>query len=394
MKKLYFLLILILTLNCRVNSQVSPTDSLVLVDLFNSTNGPNWFDNTNWLTGPVSSWYGISLTPDGSRVKTIMLGGNNLSEQLPQSIGDLTELYSLELAVNYLSGQIPQQLGALVNLYFLNLSYNQFSGIIPWGNANLQNLYVIYLHNNDLYGAFPGSLLNNTIHIMGLSHNHFTFIPDYSSQPVNDNFIVGYNNLDFASLEPNASLFLNEGGYWYQDSVLSSMDTTVVQGSDLVLHSKVGGTSNLYVWTKNDVDIPGEIDSNLVLQNITFADSGWYSCNINNSVIINLTLNRKKIHVHVIDSTTPVVPLIPAPEGFHAYVDNTEKILTLDMDLKPGSKIQVALFNLQGKKVRDLFRGYPKYKQLRYGVEALPAGLYFVKFESQKQIFTEKVFIN
>ena len=36
-------------------------DSLALVALYNSTDGPNWTDNSNWLSGTVDSWYGVNL---------------------------------------------------------------------------------------------------------------------------------------------------------------------------------------------------------------------------------------------------------------------------------------------------------------------------------------------
>jgi len=44
------------------NAQVNKQDSLALVDLYNSTDGPNWYNQTNWLTSkPVSKWYGIKV---------------------------------------------------------------------------------------------------------------------------------------------------------------------------------------------------------------------------------------------------------------------------------------------------------------------------------------------
>ena len=35
-----------------------------LVALYNATDGPNWTNNTNWLTGPVSTWFGVTVTGD------------------------------------------------------------------------------------------------------------------------------------------------------------------------------------------------------------------------------------------------------------------------------------------------------------------------------------------
>ena len=41
---------------------VNKQDSLALVDLYNSTNGPGWYTKTNWLTRhPVETWYGITV---------------------------------------------------------------------------------------------------------------------------------------------------------------------------------------------------------------------------------------------------------------------------------------------------------------------------------------------
>ena len=60
-----FTLVLIIATFCflkfnKANAQVNKQDSLVLVNLYNSTNGPGWRSNTNWLTtSPVSTWYRV-----------------------------------------------------------------------------------------------------------------------------------------------------------------------------------------------------------------------------------------------------------------------------------------------------------------------------------------------
>ncbi|MBX2922196.1 MAG: hypothetical protein KF746_08395 [Chitinophagaceae bacterium] len=41
-------------------AQVNVQDSLALVDLYNSTDGPDWVQNANWLAGPVSTWHGVT----------------------------------------------------------------------------------------------------------------------------------------------------------------------------------------------------------------------------------------------------------------------------------------------------------------------------------------------
>src|SRR4051812_38413573 len=65
-----------------VNAQVNVQDSLALVDLYNSTNGPSWVEQTNWLTiNPVSTWFGITVT--GTRVTGIAFSENGMNGTIP-----------------------------------------------------------------------------------------------------------------------------------------------------------------------------------------------------------------------------------------------------------------------------------------------------------------------
>ena len=47
-----------------VQAQVAQEDSLALVALYQTTDGTNWSDNTNWLTGPVAQWFGVVVAGD------------------------------------------------------------------------------------------------------------------------------------------------------------------------------------------------------------------------------------------------------------------------------------------------------------------------------------------
>jgi hypothetical protein len=74
-----------------VKAQVNVTDSLALVDLYNSTNGAGWGRHNGWLTNyPVSTWYGISVTEN--RVTQLDLNFNNLNGTIPTSLGKLSKL--------------------------------------------------------------------------------------------------------------------------------------------------------------------------------------------------------------------------------------------------------------------------------------------------------------
>ena len=36
------------------------TEKEILIELYNSTNGDNWYNNTNWRMNPF--WYGLNVT--------------------------------------------------------------------------------------------------------------------------------------------------------------------------------------------------------------------------------------------------------------------------------------------------------------------------------------------
>ncbi len=159
-----------------------------LIDLYNSTNGQNWTNKTNWLGAPGSecTWYGVGCDGNG-QVVSLYLQYNNLSGTIPSSItnlsnlqllylhgnqltgnilpelGNITNLRSLSLAENPLTGGIPHELANLTNLVELWLSSSQLTGIIPSELGNLINLQSLYLHGNQFTGSIPpglGNLIN------------------------------------------------------------------------------------------------------------------------------------------------------------------------------------------------------------------------------------------
>ena len=142
-----------------------------LVAFYNATDGPNWKDNTNWLTdAPLGDWAGVSanrITGNGrvvgECVTQLWLNGNRLKGELPAELGSLLSLAELDLSNNQLSGEIPAELGSLLNLRLLDLADNQLSGEIPAELGGLPNLRRLDLANNELSGEIPaelGGLLN------------------------------------------------------------------------------------------------------------------------------------------------------------------------------------------------------------------------------------------
>lgn len=126
-----------------------------LIALYNSTNGPNWANNTNWLTAN-SSWYGVIVS--GGHVIWLDLYNNHLSGSIPAELGNLTHLQYLWLDSNQLTGPIPAQLGGIQTLQYLWLDSNQLTGPIPPELGGLANLQSLRLDNNLLSGPIPAEL--------------------------------------------------------------------------------------------------------------------------------------------------------------------------------------------------------------------------------------------
>ena len=86
-------------------------DREVLTLFYHLTGGPNWTNDTNWLSEePLREWYGVETRNTG-RVVELSLDENNLSGVIPADLARLTGLEDLRLRNNgALSGALPGEL--------------------------------------------------------------------------------------------------------------------------------------------------------------------------------------------------------------------------------------------------------------------------------------------
>ena len=90
------------------------------------------------------------------RLTMLWLYDDSLISKIPENIGNLTYLDTLNLSFNYMKGEIPQSIGNLDNLDFLYLYSNQFSGIIPDSIcAIFPNLSHFWIQYNHLCPPYP-----------------------------------------------------------------------------------------------------------------------------------------------------------------------------------------------------------------------------------------------
>ncbi len=133
-------------------------DRDILVAFYNATDGPNWVNDTNWLTdAPLGDWHGVRTDATG-RVTELNLEENGLSGSMPSDLGQLAQLVRLDLADNHLSGPIPAELGRLANLGTLSLARNELTDSIPPSLGDLANVYQMSLASNELSGTIPAEL--------------------------------------------------------------------------------------------------------------------------------------------------------------------------------------------------------------------------------------------
>ncbi|KAH0980601.1 hypothetical protein GBA52_007778 [Prunus armeniaca] len=85
----------------------------------------------------------------------IDISSNKFEGKIPEFIGNIKELRSLNISRNILTGSIPSSLGNLRNLESLDLSQNKLSGQIPQQLTRLTFLGYFDVSHNNLIGPIP-----------------------------------------------------------------------------------------------------------------------------------------------------------------------------------------------------------------------------------------------
>ncbi len=328
MKKIFTLILaLIIVCVCKTNAvtaQVNVQDSLALVDLYNSTNGPNWQFN-NWLTSaPVSTWDGITVS--NNRVTEIQLGGLGEDGPIPASIGNLTALKSFSAQYGItgtlpstigncaalqsltlffcdnLDGPLPSTLGNLSNLTNLYLYSDSITGSIPSSLGSLSKLKYLNLAGNQLTGNIPASLNNLTnLQTLDISFNLLSgSVPDLSALDSLKTLSLRDNKLTFAGMEAIATDF-SFADYQAQRRI-------PINQHNHVLSVSAGGTlsNNTYKWYKSST-LVATINGDSAY---TATEAGYYHVEITNSIATALTLISDSVYVDFNDINSDSLALV------------------------------------------------------------------------------------
>ena len=154
MKTSILLLLFIFTFHTAI-ADVSSPEKQALVDLYHATNGDHWTESWD-LTTAVENWKGVTVIND--KVVALQLTHNNLTGELPTSIGDLVNLKVLNLHNNTLKGNLPTSIGNLHALKILNISLNTFQGNVPEDISKIKSLEHLYIFANDFTGTLAPTI--------------------------------------------------------------------------------------------------------------------------------------------------------------------------------------------------------------------------------------------
>ncbi len=138
-----------------------------LIAIYNSLNGDNWDNKTNWLSdSSIDTWAGVTTDGNGF-VSSLVLTDSNIEGTLPNELCQLTHLKQIYFIGN-ISGSIPSNIGNLTELESIYISSSSLSGSLPESICNLSDLTSLIISNSSLTGTLPNDI-GNLVNLQTLS---------------------------------------------------------------------------------------------------------------------------------------------------------------------------------------------------------------------------------
>ena len=354
-----------------LNGQVLQSDSLALVDFYNSTNGPQWKAvGHNWLTGNVSTWAGIGVT--GNRVTSINLDGlnalvgagdtvNNFDGTLNASLEDLTELNTLMINGNEnakiyidIHGAIPAEIWNLTKLVKLQFKYTrltewtnrndiyklssleefntqatQFGGSLPDSLFTIPTIKKLYLHSCNYTGDVPATLTKATnltrLYLWGgskLTNLPYVDIKNKGAAKLelDDNYFTFAEIKAYADSSAKYADFSKNTRQFKQDTV----DVSGFEGAEFKFSEKIpDGT--YYKWYKDTI-LAGNLvssDSTYVIATLSPVNQGLYICEVEDTAVKNVNSSATVTPFRILSLYQLAVNPPPAPTLVSAETDGT-----------------------------------------------------------------------
>lgn len=363
--RLFLLVSMLATAGNSLGAAVNCTDTAVtgvpeaecnaLVAIYDATDGANWTSSSNWKTDTnVDSWFGIGVS--SGHVSFVILLNNNLTGSIPAGIGNLSQLYRLDLSNNNLSGTLPNTIINLTELTQLELYNNALTGPLPSTIGNLNKLQRFDISNNQLNGAIPTTIetLINLQHL-NLSSNQLSGSIPTQIGSMGSLELLNLSKNQLSDAIPNAMGSLAQLNYLYlgynqlSDTIPSSLGSLnnllelMLQNNQLsgVIPPQLGSMSSLQTLYLDNNQLTGTIPSEIGilsnLQKLNFSNN-QLTDNIptalgNLTVLTDMRLSVNKLQGPIPDSFSALSNL-----GFF-YVQNNH----LDADENGNALISPTL---------------------------------------------------
>jgi len=231
-------------------------DSLLLVSIYENTNGKNWLFKENWLSDKtINNWQNVSTSVKKSglffesKVQELDLSWNLLNGTLPAFT--FTNIEKFIANNNNISSEFINQSSS--NLKYIDLSFNKLEKIIF--NSTVENGDSLLIMNNKLTSKY---------YFINISNNKLAF-GELEKLYENSNF----NFIDYSN----------------QDTIISF---EAILNSSLQLECKIEGSNNIYRWFRNDTLL------DFTTKSITTDFYGTYRCEISNAIVKNLILQTEE----------------------------------------------------------------------------------------------------
>ena len=331
---------------------MSRTDRTLLESLYDSTAGGDWGDGTNWKSiQPLADWHGVE-TNEAGRVTGLSLPNIGLAGAIPDDLGALTWLETLDLSGNGLTGVIPDALDALIRLRRLDLSGNTLTGGIPSWLGDLDRLEHLDLSDTQLSGSIPSSFTRTSaLRTLDVSRTTVCMPPDLDFQNWLDDSRIVYRGDRCERTDRTAlvALYYATDGpswmraNWLSDAPLDDWDGGGANADNRVIWVLIGGfglngtipreLGDLALLEQLVLDtnaltgpLPRELGKLTNLQILSVAETGLTGP-------IPTELQQLPLHQLGIDDTGLCVPRNPA---FRAWLIEVVKPKTLTLKTCPG----------------------------------------------------------
>jgi Leucine-rich repeat (LRR) protein len=327
--KVGFVLISLAVLAASLQGAIPPTERQALIVLYNATGGDSWTNNSGWkdgdldtdgfaMPGTENTWFGVTTGAGNTTVTAINLSTNNLSDSLPDAIGDFPNLTALNLRANQLSGSLPASLGDLSNLTILHLDDNEFSNSLPSDLGKLNSLQILDLNNNQFGGSIPSTFGSMTsLQSLRLNVNQFDgSLPAELGNLKNLQFLNCYSShlsgllpASFGGMSSLRGLFLHSnqfsGGIPEEWGDLTALEALYLQNNQLdsSIPTSLGDLANLAELILDHNSLSGSIPTelgdleNLLIMDLSFNDlSGSIPATLGGlSSLVELTMQYNQL---------------------------------------------------------------------------------------------------